>query len=311
VKSVKESYYELKYIRKAKRVADENLKLLQHLRKVGETAYARDRATLLDMVKAQSQLGQLYYDIVLLNDLEQTEITRLNTILNRPPGDPVPHLVPIPFQPVVVDLNELYQIAETHQEDILVAENQIDKAEAKVDLAHLENRPDFNVGLFYGAIGTPDVPVQPQDAGRDALGVQFGMTIPLWFGKNRGRVERALAEMEMAKEEKAVQVNTVREGIRTIYFRMENARRLIDLYTKELLPQSAKAMEIAETWYREGESSFSDFIEAQSVWYNFQLTLARARADYGKYLARLEQILGRDISPHLAPEGAGKGGEPK
>jgi len=311
VKSVKESYYELKYIRKAKRVADENLKLLQHLRKVGETAYARDRATLLDMVKAQSQLGQLYYDIVLLNDLEQTEITRLNTILNRPPGDPVPHLVPIPFQPVVVDLNELYQIAETHQEDILVAENQIDKAEAKVDLAHLENRPDFNVGLFYGAIGTPDVPVQPQDAGRDALGVQFGMTIPLWFGKNRGRVERALAEMEMAKEEKAVQVNTVREGIRTIYFRMENARRLIDLYTKELLPQSAKAMEIAETWYREGESSFSDFIEAQSVWYNFQLTLARARADYGKYLARLEQILGRDISPHLAPEGAGKEGEPK
>ena len=55
-------------------------------------------------------------------------------------------------------------------------------------------------------------------------------------------------------------------------------------------------MEIAETWYREGKSSFADFVETQAVYYNFQLSLARANADYGKYLARLEQLVGQSIT---------------
>jgi outer membrane protein TolC len=55
-------------------------------------------------------------------------------------------------------------------------------------------------------------------------------------------------------------------------------------------------MEIAETWFRQGESSFSDFIETQAVWYNFQLAYARARADYGKYLARLEGFVGLNLT---------------
>ena len=42
--------------------------------------------------------------------------------------------------------------------------------------------------------------------------------------------------------------------------------------------------------------SFSDFIEAQSVWYNFQLTFVRAKADYGKYLARIERLVGRSLT---------------
>ena len=86
------------------------------------------------------------------------------------------------------------------------------------------------------------------------------------------------------------------EKIRALYFRLENSRRLMELYEKDLLPQAAKAMEIAEVWFREGQSSFSDFVEAQAVWYNFQVSLARARADYGKYLARLESVVGQSLS---------------
>ena len=165
------------------------------------------------------------------------------------------------------------------------------------------------MGVFYGSIGTPDVPVQPPDAGRDALGVQFGITIPLWFNKNRGRTGRALAEMEMAKEEKIIRINDVRESIRSIFFRLENSKRLIVLYRNDLLPQAGKAMEIAETWLQEGQSSFSDFVEAQSVWYNFQLTLRRAMADYGRYLARLERLVGQDLTYRNDPSRVERGKE--
>ena len=100
--AVRESYYELWYLRQAKTVTEHNVRLLDHLRKISETAHADNRATLTDVVKAQSQSGQLQYDALLLEELEQTEITRLNGLLNRSPESAVgglaaPVLAPLPL----------------------------------------------------------------------------------------------------------------------------------------------------------------------------------------------------------------------
>ncbi|MDZ7696405.1 MAG: TolC family protein [Deltaproteobacteria bacterium] len=294
--SVRESYHELLYIRTAKQVVARNLELLKHLRKVAETGYAKDRAALMDMVKAQAQLGQIRYDGILLDELAFTEITRLNGLLNRPPDETIGRLVGEKVEPVVLDLKELYRLAEANEEEIRMAKAMVEKAGAEAELAKLETLPDFKVGFFYASIGTPDVPVQPRDAGRNGLGIQVGITIPLWFEKNRGRVAKARAGIRKARAAKEASINDIRTSIHNLFFHLGNSRRLIQLYGRDLLPQAERAMEIAETWYREGESSFSDFVETQAVYYNFQLSLARAKADYGKYLARLEQLVGQRIT---------------
>jgi outer membrane protein TolC len=307
--SIRESYHELLYIREAKTVVKQNVELLDHLRKVGETAYAADRAVLMDMVKAQSQSGQLRYDMLLLEELEMTEKTRLNGILNRTPDAPLGTLAAEALPPIVFGLEELYRLAETHQEEIRIAGMEVEKADVKIDLARYQNFPDFKFGLFYSSIGDPDVPQDPDDAGRDAFGVQAGLTLPLWFGQNKARLNVARAEMKKAQAAEQARINDTRTRIRNLFFRLENSRRLMKLYGEELLPQAARSMEIAETWFREGESTFSDFVETQAVWYNFQLSLARARADYGKFHARLERFVGQSLSQKTgnAAEGSGKG----
>jgi outer membrane protein TolC len=103
-------------------------------------------------------------------------------------------------------------------------------------------------------------------------------------------------------------LNEARTQIHATYFRLENARRLVELYRNDLLPQAAKTLEIAETWFQEGQSSFSDFVEAQAVWYNFQLALARAQADYGKHWIGLERLVGHRLTQR-GPQPAGPGEE--
>jgi outer membrane protein TolC len=294
--SVLESFHELTYIREAKRIAAQNAELLDHLRKTGETAYAQDRANFTDVVKAQSQSAQLRYDALLLDELEQTEMTRLNGLLNRPPETSFGTLENIPFQPAVYSLEEIYALSESRQEEIRMAEAQVEKAAVQADLARYQNLPEFRVGIFYAAIGSPDVPTPPEDAGQDAVGIQFGVNVPLWFGKNTARTEQAQAELEKTKADKAARIIETRTKIRNLFFRLQNAMRLIQLYRDELLPQASASMELAETWFREGEGSFSDFTETQSALYNFQLSLARARADYGKYLAGLERLAGQNLT---------------
>jgi len=307
--SVRVSFHELLYIRTAKEVVTQNLRLLEHLRKVGETAYARDRAALIDMVKAQSQLGQIRYDGILLDELEFTEKTRLNGLLNRAPDARIGTLLDGGFEPVIFELKGLYRLAETNQEEIRMARALVERAGAKAELANFENLPDFNVGVFYASIGEPDVPVRPQDAGRDSLGFQVGITIPLWFEKNRGRVAQAQAGIRKARAAEEVSITEIRTKVHDLFFRLNNSQRLIVLYRDDLLPQAVKAMEIAETWYREGQASFSDFVETQAVYYNFQLSLARARADYGKFLADLEQLVGQTITKvSYGSEGKAEGG---
>jgi len=150
--------------------------------------------------------------------------------------------------------------------------------------------------VFYAGIGQPDVAAPPADSGKDAVGVQFGVSVPLWFGKNKARTAGAQALMRRARASKTARINETNGRIRALYFRLQNASRLVALYRDDLLPQAAQSMEIAETWFRQGESSFSDFVEAQVLWYNFQLSLARARADYEKYMARLERLVGSSVT---------------
>ncbi len=122
------------------------------------------------------------------------------------------------------------------------------------------------------------------------------MTLPIWWDKNAGRREAARAGTEKAAALVSARINEARAMIRETFFRLKNAERLIALYRDQLLPQAEKAMETAEIWNREGQGSLTDFVETEAVWYNFQLALARSRADYGKYLAKLEGIAGISLT---------------
>ena len=60
------------------------------------------------------------------------------------------------------------------------------EAERLADLARV---PDFSVGVTYTFIGKP--PVDQGDGGKDAVGLNLGLTLPLWETKNRARVREA------------------------------------------------------------------------------------------------------------------------
>lgn len=286
---IRESYQELLYLREARRVAAAHKEVLDQLRKVGEEAYGANRAALVDVMKAQAQSGQLQYDAMLLGELEQTERTRMNSLLNRPPDAPIGPPADEPLRPVVYKLEEVYSLAEANVEEVRIARAGIEKAEAMVGLTRYENLPELTLGVSGG-----------RQNGADQVGVQVGLMLPVWFGKNAGRKGAAEADLARMRAMQANQINDTRTAARDTWFRLQNSERLVRLYRDDLLPQAAKAMETAENWYKQGQGSFSDYVETQSAWYNFQLALARAKADYGKFLARLEKLAGRNLTEREA-----------
>lgn len=289
------SFHELLYIRQAIAITKKNLGILEELRLLAETANAQDKALFIDVVRAQSKLGQIRYDMILLKELEQTEITTLNGLLNRPADADIGFLE-APETPVVdCSLEVLYKMADEAQEEIAISRMNIKKAEIGVDMAGYVSKPDFKVGLFYAVIGEPDVATLPADAGKDSVGVQFGVNLPIWGAKNRSTAAQARSKVAQATASAEETSNNIHTRIRTLYFKLNNSRRLITLYKEELLPQAEQSMQISATWFKEGKGTFSDFVEVQASVYNFQLSIARAKADYGKTLALLQSLVGQPV----------------
>jgi outer membrane protein TolC len=290
VLGIRESYQELRYIGEARRIAAQNRALLDQLRKVGEGAYAANRAALVDVMKAQAQSGQLLYDAVLLEELEHTEKSRMNGLLDRPADAPIGPLADQPAGAVAFDLREVQAFAEANLEELRIAQAGVEKSQAMQALTRYENLPEFNLGASYGT-----------DRGDRQVGVQVGVMLPIWLGKNAGRTAAARADVETMQAMKRAQANETRTTVQESWFRLRNAERLVVLYRDDLLPQASRAIESAETLYKQGQGAFSDFIETQATYYGFQLSLARAKADYGKFLARLEKLAGRPLTARDAP----------
>jgi outer membrane protein TolC len=292
--SLRESYQELLYLGEARRIAGLNRELLDQLVKAGETAYTGDKTALVDVLKAQAQSGQLMYDALLLQELESTEKTRINSLLSRAPDAPIGPLTDEPPRPVVYRVEEIYPLAEANYEEIKIAGAGERKASAMLEFTRYMNLPEFKVGLSYG-----------EEDNEKQYGIEAGFMLPLWPGKNAGRLGAARADLEKMRAMKTSQVNETRVMVRDNWFRLQNSERLIKLYRDDLLPQAAKAMETAELRFRQGQGSFSDYVEVQSAFYNFQLALARAKADYGKFLSRLETLAGTSLTNRGISEPSG------
>jgi outer membrane protein TolC len=294
--SITQSYHELLYIQEARKVAQQNANLLDKLRKLNENKDFSSETVFSDLMKYQTQIAQLSYDIILFDELELTEITKLNGLLNRPPHKALGQAKQVEIRPLLYSLEELYELAISNREEIMEAEAEIKKARLEMDLAGYENLPEFQVGFFYAGIGEPDDALSSKDVREDAYGVQFGMSVPLWFKKNTGRTASARASVQKTKAMKSNLVNQTYTQVRTIYFKLTNAERLITLYEDKILPQALESVHEAETSFREGRGSLSDFAETQKAAYTFQLSLIRARTDYGKNIAALEQIVGVSLT---------------
>jgi outer membrane protein TolC len=300
---VRESATELVYLRTAGKIAAGNRELLGRLRAAGETGYAAGRAGLYDALRAQSQQSQTVFDERLLAELEATEAARLNSLLSRSPETPVGPIELHAGRPIVVTPAEIAAGAGSDRQEVRLARTEATRAREERHVADFEALPELMLGVGY-------IQESALDAMEEASQWKFelGFTLPLHFGRNAGRRDEATAGEARALAMEREAGDLARAEVSENWFRLRNAERLVELYRDALLPQAAASMQLAETWYRAGQGSFADLVDAGTLWYSFQLAVARAAADREKYLARLEALAERPLTG--APGGTGSAAGP-
>ena len=291
---LKLSYHELAYLQRAVELTQQNHELIASILTIATTRYAEGKTALNDVLKAQSQLAQLEYDLVLLEELQRVEHANIKGILSVPSTMPLGVTVPVAYEPLGVTIADVEKQALAKRQELRIAALSIEKATERIALAELQTKPMLKFDLMTIETGEA-LMLDAPGSGKNPFSIGFGVTIPWSSLKNSSKVREAQQNREVVTANKHSLEDETKVALRKIYFRLENARRLVELYEATLIPQAGAAVEVAETWHQEGPKSIAGFLETQSVWLNFNLARLRAIADYQQNVARLEKLVGGKI----------------
>ncbi len=291
---LKLSYHELVYLQRAIELTQQNHELVASILTIATARYAEGKVALNDVLKAQSQLAQLGYDLILLEELQLVAHANINGVLSIPSSTPLGVTVPVPYEPLDVPLADVEKQALSKRQELQIAALEVEKATEGIALAELQTKPMLKFDLMAIETGKA-LMIDAPDSGKDPFTIGIGVTIPWSSLKNSSKVREAQRNREASTANKLALADDTKVALRKIYFRLENARRLVELYETTLIPQAGAAIEVAETWHQEGPKSITGFLETQSVWLNFNLARLRAIADYQQNVARLEQLVGGKI----------------
>jgi outer membrane protein, heavy metal efflux system len=293
---VKNAYYEYWYLGRSIEITAANVQLVENLEGVARTRYKAAAAGHPDVIRAQMELGKLEDRLKSLKELRGPILARLNAVLNRPSSA----ALPMPAQkPSAARLSEADQQAiaglRKNNPELAALSFEVQRARKSVSLARQSYLPNFTFGLDYVFTDKPDGPMPGDDRGKDPLAISVGISLPLWFGKNRAAVREARARLRSAQLTRQDRENNLSARLKRVLFGVRDAERKIELYGEILTPKAEQALKATETAFRTGKVDFLDLISAQRILLEFQLSRQRALSRHAQRLAELEMLIGRKV----------------
>ncbi len=143
---VKDAFYEYLYLRRAIQIAEENLELTRHFEEVARAKYIAAAAGHPDIIRAQVQLAILEDKLKELQELRAPIVARLNAVLNRPAGTPLPWPQRPETPRVDVQPAGLFELLKRQNPQLEAKEFELSGALSRIDLARKKFYPDIGVG---------------------------------------------------------------------------------------------------------------------------------------------------------------------
>ena len=272
-----------------------NIELLTFWEAVARTKYKVGISQHPDVIKAQVELGKLEDRMFTLEYQVRPTKARLYAVLNL--SDSI--VLPIPSS---IDIAEVPAAERNYTAEILAnnphlgaIKHLIEKEEKEIQLAHKSSFPNFTLGIDYIKTGEALNPAMAE-SGKDPWIASVGITLPIWFGKNKAKKSEAEANKRAAEYVLEDKKNLLTAAAEEIIFQHDDALRKIQLYRDGLVPKAEQSLNAAYTSYQAGKADFLDVLDAQRQLLDFQLRLDLSITNMAKYKAELDMLRGFELN---------------
>ncbi len=285
---VKAAYYDYWFYGKAIQTAERNRELLSKLSQVAEARYRVGRAGQPDVLRSQVEITMLLQKLTTFEQMRATAQARLNALLARDPSDSLPPAADIASQvPLAYGLDEIFALARQADPEYQKQQTAIERSQLSTRLAQKDYRPDLTVGYMYEQ--RPQMP--------DMHGFTFTVNLPVFYRtRQREAVKQTIEEGRASESARANRQNELYFDLKQNHLALQASDRLLKLYSQGVVPQSSLALESSMTAYQVGTVDFMTVLQNFTTVLNYETDYYREMANYHIALARLEALVGADLS---------------
>jgi len=242
---------------------------------------------------AQLELSQLDNRDIQLQRLRESEVARLNALLDRPAAQSIQ----LPAQ-VTEPLPELSAIADLHRRaqstrPYLQAQGYRTKAaRTRIDLAKKDYYPDFKLGAVYGLRGGDN---SDGSSRSDFATLQFSMNLPIFTATKQDRaVDQRTSEWLRQKYSLHDRRNAVASEVNRATTDFRNRANQVALFKKQILPQARQTVDSMLAGYQVSKVDFLNLVRSQTKLYNYESEYWKALSAANQALAQLAAAVGKE-----------------
>ena len=284
---VKAAYYDYFYFDKAIQITQKNKALLEKLSKITESRYQVGKGMQQDVLRSQVEISLLLQKATMLEQQRATAQAKLNNLLVRSPESPLPPAADVQPSALRYSLEQLYAMAAENDTGVQRESRMVEKNQIAVEMAQREYRPDLGVGYMYQQ--RPNLP--------DMHAVTFTVNVPVFYRtKQREGVAQASEELISAEKSRENRLNELKFELKQQYLAAKATDQLLELYTKAVVPQSSLTLESSMSAYRVGTLDFLSMLTNFTTLLSYETDYYRQVADHQMALARIESLIGADLT---------------
>ncbi|SCM81729.1 conserved exported hypothetical protein [uncultured Sporomusa sp.] len=300
----KQAYYDYLYSKQALAIGKESQQLMGQLAKLAQVNYSTGMVPLQDTLKAQTEFSQMTIDLLNMASMEAVAKAKINNLMGRSTNTAFEVKEEFTAPPPNFDLAGLIKTATESKSSVVGMQYQADMAQNGIDLAKKQKLPDFEVSLGYKKNKEPMIDVMTM-SGMDpkimvedrkpAWSIEVMAMFPIWQGKNKAEIKAAEAGYEASQAALQNMKNMAELDVQMALTEAQTSWRQIELYESTIVPQAEQNYQAAVVGYTHGKADFMTVLDGVNTLRNAKLGLYKAKVDYEKAAANLENAVGKPL----------------
>jgi cobalt-zinc-cadmium efflux system outer membrane protein len=281
IRELKNSYYELFFMRQALAIYSRQKELLLQARNLSEEKYAVGSGSQSDILKAMTAISKMDEMIIPMKEMARALETEINLTLDFPPDQPLGEPAASEIVALTDTLAELRTRALDGSPMMREAKLMAGESNKMTAMARKEFLPDFKItaGWEYKG-GLPDM-----------FKAMVGLEIPLYQHRRQSNWLKEARAMEAASRANATAVtNDTLAMLTENYLQARTAASLVALYQNQLRLQARLTVESSLANYQVNKTDFLDLLMDIDTQFAVELAYYRELAKFWQAVAAIESL---------------------
>jgi len=297
------AFYDYYLVLRESELIDENSRVMREFRDAAQAKYENNQVTQQDVLQADVELAGTERRQLEIERMRRVAIARINTLLRRPPTEPLP---PAPrtlaLESDLPDIAHLQQVAFAQRPDLAALAARVRAEQSAVNLAMKQYYPDSE---FFGRYDSFWQPAATQSDLRGQVGVS--MNVPLYRNKLQAAVCEAQFRLSQRRAEYQQRELDIQYEVQAAFESVQESSQAAELYADKFLPFAQQNLDAARSNYDVGKTTFLNLAQAQRQLIEVREKYQQTLADYHRRRADLNRAIGGTLdvtnpAPLVRPE---------